>query len=186
MRYLLLFSLASLLTAAGPQFNKSGELARPSDYREWIYLTTGLGMSYASGNTAENPTFDNVFVLPSAWREFKATGHWPERTIFVIEGRQSMSKGSINKAGHYQGEPLPFLEAAVKDTKLFTSGWAYFSFGKDVAAVKPFGQDSRCNDCHGRNAAVENTFVQFYPTLLDVARAKGTLRDSYLRNSEGH
>jgi aspartate oxidase len=26
------------------------------------------------------------------------------------------------------------------------------------------------------NAAVDNTFVQFYPTLLEIARQKGTLR----------
>ncbi|HWF07393.1 MAG TPA: cytochrome P460 family protein [Bryobacteraceae bacterium] len=184
MRFLLLVLAVSAM-AADPDFNKAGELARPSDYREWIYLTTGLGMNYASGNSGENPPFDNVFVLSAAYREFKATGHWPEHTIFVIEPRQSMTKGSINKAGHYQGERLPFLEAAVKDSKRFTSGWAYFSFEKETPAVKAFPQDSGCNECHGKNAAVENTFVQFYPTLLEIAKAKGTLRDSYLKSGEG-
>ena len=33
-----------------------------------------------------------------------------------------------------------------------------------------------CNACHNKSGAVENTFVQFYPTLLEVAQAKGTLK----------
>ena len=32
-----------------------------------------------------------------------------------------------------------------------------------------------CVECHTKNTAVERTFVQFYPTLLEVARSKGTL-----------
>ena len=31
-------------------------------------------------------------------------------------------------------------------------------------------------DCHATNGGVDNTLVQFYPTLIDVARRKGTLR----------
>lgn len=187
MRLVLFLSLAPLLMAADPQFTKSGELMRPaSDYREWIYLTTGLGMNYASENSAENPLFDNVFVEPSAYRVFKATGHWPDHTMFVIEPRQAMTKGSINKAGRYQGDRTQFLEVAVKDTKRFADGWGYFSFKDDASTAKAFGPEGRCNECHGKNAAVENTFVQFYPTLLPIARAKGTLRDSYLKAAEGH
>jgi hypothetical protein len=182
MRFVLLLSLAPLLFAADPEFNKSGELIRPtSDFREWIYLTTGLGMNYSSENTAESPLFDNVFVLPSAYRAFKPTGHWPDRTVFVIEPRQSVTKGSINKAGRYQGDRMPFLEVSVKDTKRFADGWGYFSFSKDAPTSKAHGSEAHCNECHSKNAAVENTFVQFYPTLLDIAKAKGTLRDSYLK-----
>ena len=39
---------------------------------------------------------------------------------------------------------------------------------------------SACQACHGKNGAVENTFVQFYPTLIEMARkyrhAEGELR----------
>jgi hypothetical protein len=187
MRFLLLLSLASLLVAADPQFNKAGELIRPaSDYREWIYLTTGLGMNYSSENTAENPLFDNVFVEPLAYRAFKATGHWPDHAMFIIEPHQSLAKGSINKGGRYQGERMPFVEIAVKDTKRFADGWGYFSFKDGVKSAKAFGPEGHCNECHGKNAAVENTFVQFYPTLLPIAKAKGALRESYTKSAEGH
>jgi hypothetical protein len=30
---------------------------------------------------------------------------------------------------------------------------------------------------------VENTFVQFYPTLLEVAKAKGTLNPAFLQKA---
>jgi hypothetical protein len=41
------------------------------------------------------------------------------------------------------------------------------------------GASAGCNACHSKNAAVEHTFVQFYPTLLEIAKAKGTLNPSY-------
>ena len=30
-----------------PQYNKAGELLRPENYREWIFLSAGLGMNYS-------------------------------------------------------------------------------------------------------------------------------------------
>jgi hypothetical protein len=33
--------------------------------------------------------------------------------------------------------------------------------------------------CHTQNTAVERTFVQFYPTLLEVARNRGTLKPGF-------
>lgn len=161
-----------------PQFTKEGELIRPANYREWIYLTSGLGMSYgARPLVAENPPFDNVFVHPTAYRAFQATGHWPDHTIFVLEIRKSDSHGSINKAGHFQTD-LISIDAAVKDESRFKDKWGYFAFSQDNKLqdkVKPFASDSACNACHSQHAAVENTFVQFYPTLLEIAKAKGTL-----------
>jgi acyl carrier protein phosphodiesterase len=32
-----------------------------------------------------------------------------------------------------------------------------------------------CYACHAEHAAVDNTFVQFYPALLEIAKQKGTL-----------
>ena len=36
-----------------------------------------------------------------------------------------------------------------------------------------------CYACHQSHAAVDTTFVQFYPTLLPLAEAKGTLSATY-------
>ena len=36
-----------------------------------------------------------------------------------------------------------------------------------------------CYSCHEQHAAVDTTFVQFYPTLLKLAEKKGTLSEAY-------
>ena len=36
-----------------------------------------------------------------------------------------------------------------------------------------------CYSCHSSHGAVDTTFVQFYPTLLDIAKQKGTLSSAY-------
>jgi hypothetical protein len=40
-----------------------------------------------------------------------------------------------------------------------------------------------CYTCHADHAAVDTTFVQFYPTLLPVAKSKGTLSAGYMKES---
>jgi hypothetical protein len=42
---------------------------------------------------------------------------------------------------------------------------------------------AECYSCHAQHAAVDNTFVQFYPTLLPIATAKGTLSTEYQAES---
>jgi len=37
-------------------------------------------------------------------------------------------------------------------------------------------KDRDCYSCHEKNGAVDTTFVQFYPTLAEIAKAKGTFR----------
>jgi hypothetical protein len=128
------------------------------------------------------PGFGNVFVNPSSYRSFMQTGRWPDRTVFILEGRSSSSEGSINKGGRFQ-TALAGIEAEVKDRR-FPDGWAFFNFGpagamKDAAEPLAGEQVAACVECHTRNAAVERTFVQFYPTLLEVARRKGTLRPGF-------
>src|SRR4051794_28836288 len=180
---LLLLAAAFTLSAQtgdGPQFSSSGELSLPKNYREWVYLTSGLGMTYGPAGNGDpaNPNFDNVFVNPSSYRAFVETGRWPDKTMFILEIRRSHGKGSINNGGHYQSE-IVSVEAAVKDERRFPQKWAYFGFGRgDKATAAP--ATSSCNSCHSQNAAVENTFVQFYPTLLDIATAKKTLNPAYL------
>jgi hypothetical protein len=183
MKALLLIFSALILSAQtvndGPQFAPDGQLTLPKDYRQWIFLSSGLGMTYgpaAAANPA-NPRFDNVFVNPSSYRAFLETGRWPDKTMFILEIRSAAGRGSINNAGHYQNELLA-IEAEVKDEKRFPQKWAYFGFG-DKQAANALSGDSTCNSCHGQNAAVENTFVQFYPTLLEVAKTKRTLNAGF-------
>jgi hypothetical protein len=124
--------------------------------------------------------FDNVFVTPQAYKAFLATGTWPDKTIFMMEVRTSASKGSINKGGHFQ-EGLVGLEAHIKDESRFPSKWEFFAFSPTARTGKPLGTKSSCQTCHATNGAVDNTFVQFYPTLLPVAKAKGTLKPGIVK-----
>jgi hypothetical protein len=159
-----------------PRYTGDGQLMRPNNYREWIYLSSGLGMTYGTVESVANPQserFDNVFVTPRAYKAFLQTGAWPDKTVFALEVRNSATKGSINKGGHYQ-EGVAALEIHVKDQTRFRTRWAFFGFGDADQAAKPFPQDSACQVCHARNGAVDETFVQFYPTLIPVAKAKGT------------
>lgn len=169
-----------------PQFTKDNQLIRPENYREWIYVSSGLGMSYdaAAPTNTSHPMFDNVFVEPSSYRSFLRTGHWPDKTVFILEVRSSSSHKSINKSGSFQ-DTLVGVEAEVKDESRFPEKWAYFSFSdkgrlKDVTTAIP---KESCYTCHHANGAVENTFVQFYPTLLPIAIAKGTLNPGYKPDS---
>jgi hypothetical protein len=180
-----LFLLAALAVIAlsqtppsAPKFTADKKLEFPSDYREWIYLSSGLGMNYSRGSNEGPPAFDNVFVHPSAYREFMKTGHWPDHTMFVLEVRHSAGAGSINKSGNFQTS-ISSIQAAVKDVNRFKDGeWGYFGFADSHIPAARIPHEGSCYTCHPANGAVENTFVQFYPTLLEVARAKGTLKPS--------
>ena len=160
--------------AGDPRYTSSGALILPADYREWVFLSSGLGMVYgpaAEGASAANPSFDNVFVTRAAYEAFRKTGRWPERTMFILEVRSSQSEGSINRGGHFQAD-VKGIEGEVKDG----GKWTFYSFGRDGSEGKPFERTASCYTCHGQNGAVDNTFVQFYPTLLPIAREKGTLK----------
>jgi hypothetical protein len=194
MRRFVLPAVCALAVCAqtvndGPQFNAGGELLLPKDYRQWVFLSSGLGMTYGPAAQADpnNPLFDNVFVNPSSYRAFLETGHWPDKTMFVLEIRTAAGQGSINNAGHYQNQ-LRGIEAEVKDEKRFSQKWAYFEFGTTrqtaAALTPPPDRNGTCMVCHGQNGAVENTFVQFYPSLLEIAKAKGTLKASYLEKNK--
>jgi len=162
-----------------PKFVHGNELVRPEGYREWIYLSSGLAMNYSARSQPGEPQFTNVFVRPEAYRQFIQSGTWPDKTLFVLEERDSSTKGSINQVGHFQTK-LAGLAAEVKDESRFPERWAFFNFmgaqGKltDTAKALP---KSACWTCHNAHGAVDNTFVQFYPTLKEVAQRKGTFRE---------
>src|SRR5256885_8918326 len=153
----------------GPQFTADGKLTRPEGYRRWMYVSSGFGMSY-SQKAEDAQMFTNVFVTPAAYDYFLAKGTWPDKTIFVLEIYGSSSHGSINKQGSYQNQSAG-LDVEVKDEARFADRWAYFNFegtSKTAGAMTP-GKNA-CWQCHENSAAVEHSFVQFYPELLKVAR----------------
>lgn len=180
----MLSAVLLMAMAQADLYNSSGELKFPAKYREWVWLGSGLGMTY--GPAAPGPSapkmFDNVFVNPDAYRAFLEKGVWPEGTVLVLEIRNSESQGSINKGGHYQTD-LAAIEVEVKDSKHPQGTWNFYDFrvnqGTPAGAAKAIGLNSSCHQCHGKNGAVDNTFVQFYPTLYAKARAFGTVRSDF-------
>jgi Cytochrome P460 len=170
-----LFLAASPETAPGrPQYAGDNQLLRPADYREWIFLSSGLGMSYSA--QAGHEMFTNVFVPQWAYQEFLKSGKWPEKTMFVVEDRGATSKGSINKVGHYQTDSMG-IGVEVKDASHFPDKWAYFNFDEDTKSANA-NPKAACWQCHEDHAAVEHSFVQFYPTLRPVAKKFGTYREA--------
>ncbi|HUL35131.1 MAG TPA: cytochrome P460 family protein [Candidatus Eisenbacteria bacterium] len=166
-----------------PEYTKDGQLVFPANYREWIYLSTGIDMSYRKDMQMGHSMFDNVFVNPEAYRYFLANGTWPDKTMLVLEVRGAATKSALNKSGHYQTTELMGQEVHVKDVSRFPGKWAFFGFdGKPTAQAFPTEMD--CYSCHAQHTAVDTTFVQFYPTLIDIAKQKGTLSPAYVKEEE--
>jgi Cytochrome P460 len=165
-----------------PTYTTDGRLLFPANYREWIYLTSGVDMSYSPNAMGmDHSMFDNVFVSPDSYKAFLQTGTWPNKTMLVLEARMAGSKASINKNGHYQTGEVMGREVHVKDASRFPGGWAFFGFD-DNSPSKQVPREASCYSCHEQHAAVDTTFVQFYPTLIEIAKKKGTLSANYLKD----
>jgi hypothetical protein len=171
----------------GPRYNAAGELLPPTDYREWVFLTSGFSMAYgpaaAEMAAAGIKLMDNVYVPRAAHAAFKERGTWPDGTMFVLEVRAGEGTGSIVDGGHFQTY-LAAIEAHVIDSKRFPGGSGFFGFPTDEVGpsgpAKPLPSGNACAACHDKNGAVGNTFTQFYPTLFSIARARGTVRADFV------
>lgn len=170
-------------TAPAVTYDKDGSLLLPPNYREWVYLSSGMDMSYTSESPPEHSVFDNVFVSPEAYRAFMKTGTWPDKTAFVLEAREAKDRGSINLRGHYQSTAVMGLEVHVKDASRFAGKWGFYAVDSTTLKGKLFQPDANCYSCHSEHGAVDTTFVQFYPTLLPIADQKKTLSPAYLSES---
>jgi Cytochrome P460 len=183
---LSLFTVRRVKAGPGsaPAYAKNGDMLPLTNYREWIYLTTGIDMSYSpkAMSMGEGMSmFDNVFVNPEAYRSFVATGTWPDKTVMILEGREARTRGSINQRGHFQAVGVMDFEVHVKDEARFPGKWAFFSFDGPDKNGTLIPQGAPCYKCHAEHGAVDTTFVQFYPTLLPVAQKKGTVSADFLK-----
>lgn len=177
------FLLRAAPLPSGPQYTEAGELKLPENYRQWVYLTTGFDMNYNPNATqTDHHMFDNVFVNPEAYSAFLANGTWPDKAMLVLEQRMAEGRGSINQRGNFQGTDVMGLEIHVKDEARFGGKWAFFIFDNEKP-TKMVPTDMPCYSCHAQHGAVDTTFVQFYPTLLPIAKSKGTLSAAYQKES---
>jgi len=175
----LALSVASGAEKQAAVFEGKQTLLRPEGYREWVFVGSSLGLRYKEGSesstTPASPSehFNNVYINPAAFREFTRTGTFPDGTIFILEIARAEKKAEPGLQGSYPKE-FTALEASVKDSSRFETGWAYFSFDaangqrKDKATPLP---KSRCFDCHHEKAAIDHVFTQFYPILRAARRS---------------
>jgi hypothetical protein len=177
--------LASGAGWAAPQYSGSDRMEVPADYRDWVFLTSSLDLNYSTASAPgrdQMHMLDNVFVDPKAYKAFLETASWPDQTILVKENRSAESAGTLSKSGRFQTGVMN-LEIHVKDQARFPGGWAFFVSSDGKAAGRLMPQSASCYSCHSDHGAVDTTFVQFYPTLLPVAKEKATLSAGYLKDS---
>jgi hypothetical protein len=171
----------------------------PPDYRSWAYVTSGLSMKYAeelkttaalgphqvqplARTAAGGQVFHNVFVTPAAYKYFVANGHWPDKTMFVLEIRAAVNKDKpFLTQGLYQAEIVDLKAELRDDARYPVDKWKWFSFTQKNGAWQPAAPEpnASCFDCHTKHGAVDKSFVQFYPTLYPIAQAKGTLNPGF-------
>jgi len=154
-----------------PKFTADGELmAFSADvYREWIYVGTPITPNDLNNGEAAFPEFHNVYINPSAWREWKRSGTFPDGTVMVKELTSVGAKQAPSGNGYFEGE-FTGLETSVKDSKRFPAeakGWGYFSYGHRYPLKKQatVNRVSSCAQCHVANAGSDMVFTQYYPVL---------------------
>lgn len=169
-----------------PAYNKSGELLRPEGYRAWVLAGTDLGIEYNPGKGADSKPgvderpgdFHNVYISPWAYKQYAATGKFPDGTIFMLETFAAKHKEPQGVVSHgFYEDQRSGLAAAVKDSHRGDGSktiWAYYAFvgpdGVAKASAKAF-PDNACYQCHLAHASNDNVWVQFYPTLRDMKMA---------------
>jgi len=165
-----------------PLYDQEGRLLRPAGYEKWVVVGTSIGLGYSDGdkNDPQNPgTFHNVYLQPEAFDHFVQTGEFPEQTVFIVtnnKSRPANTKGSVSRKG-FVASATSGLEVAVKDTKRFSDGWAYFMFHDAPEKAKPETAHAErafdrkeCFDCHAEHGADDNVFTQYYSVLTEARR----------------
>ena len=159
------------------EFTATGELVRPSGWREWIFVGSPLTPNAQNGGEAPFPEFHTVYIDPESWEHYKDTGEFRNGTMFAKELTLVGDTAATSGIGYFNGEQQGF-EIAHKDTERYSAdsdGWAYYTFGhkpepyNDTTAAMPI---AACAACHTAAAAEDMVFTQYY-TILRDAKAAG-------------
>jgi hypothetical protein len=178
-RAFILSLLATALFAAQDgalkpiRYTPEGNVPIP-EYSRWVHISSFLTNA---GAAARNPRFSIVYAEPSAWDYFMKKGSWPDRTVILSEKRGSASTlGATSSAGWAAGGDLLGAEMEIKDAS--KGGWTFYEVERGATFGTPLPRSQDCYTCHPAKAAVDNTFVQFYPELREAAKRAGTLKEA--------
>ena len=110
-------------------FTESGELLRPGNLDQWVFLGASLGMGYnkADFDPKSPGNFQVVLMEPSAYAHFKAHGGYPNGSMFLLSFYPAEQRISIDRAGFVQGE-LKNFEIHLLDRSRFAEGRAFFRY----------------------------------------------------------
>ena len=164
-----LFNLCMAYNANGDTAGKDSFL-KPENYREWIYIGTGLTPNDLNDGAANFPEFHNVYINPKAWRAWKVKGEFIDGTVIVKELINVGSHQAMTGKGYFQGEYTGVIGIAVKNKKWFTTepgNWGYFVFDQssNIHTRATPQETNSCAACHLAHAATDLVFSQYYPVL---------------------
>lgn len=169
----------------GASFNSDGSVNQPENWRRWVFVGAPLTPNVLNAGNAPFPEYHNVYVEPSAYDVYEATGEWPEGTqiakeltsIYQNNNDDIGASMEVSGRGFQQGE-FQGLELTVKDSTRFKDmpgGWAYFSFGHKPQPYEKTAMAfpaASCNACHAASAQDDFVFTQFYPVLRAAKNSK--------------
>src|SRR6202035_5830589 len=150
----LILALAAALTSQEkmyqPRFEDGNQLVRPEGYREWMFVGSNLNMGDSDDRAPAESRFHNIYIQPEAYRQYAATGKFPDKTVLVMEVIAAGTNASINKRGQFEDHPMG-IKVSHKDEKRSEGRWAYFVLigggGPPLAKAKPFPKEA-CWNCH--------------------------------------
>jgi hypothetical protein len=170
-------SAASATGDTVPRYS-GDSLIRPNGVERWVLAGASMGLGYSQPSGADaaraatggtGGMFHNVYIEPTAYEHYVRTGKFRDKTMMAMTLYEPGQKVHPSKQGFFEGEFLA-LEVSVKDTERFPGSWAYFNLGKGAPGSKATANPRQaCQSCHAQNAADDNVFVQFYPTLRAVS-----------------
>jgi hypothetical protein len=161
-------------TARLPQYEGSGQLRLPADYRRWVLIGSSTGLTYGPG-AGGHQMFGTTLMEPTAFDYYVRTGTFREGTMFALL-MQGIGSGVMPARNGQFASDVHLVEMAVKDSTRTPDAWAYYGFGGPMSggyrsSAAPQAKQN-CYACHVEHAKTDNVFTQFYG-LLNDARVTG-------------
>jgi hypothetical protein len=144
-----------------------GNLRKPADLDNWVFLGTSLGMGYNPGsfNAAQPGQFQVVLMEPNAYRHFVKHRSYAPGSMFLLAFYDSdKQQRSINQSGFTQAD-LTNFEIHLIDPTQGKDGRVFYMFGANDAQGHAMPPGNGCVSCHNKHGVFDGTFAQFYPTL---------------------
>jgi hypothetical protein len=151
------------------RFTADGQLTKPADLAQWVFLGTSLGMGYNEGqlNPSSPGQFQVVLMEPNAYRYFMEHGKYAQGSMFLLSFYNSDSRRSINQTGFVQADLANFEIHLIDARKAPEEGRVFYLFGAKATEGRALPKGNDCVRCHAAHGAFDGTFAQFYPAIRD-------------------